>query len=169
MLDKKGISGVIVMVLMIGLVVVAVSIVWGVVNSLLSDKLSSSEACFGNFDKVTIGKRYTCFDPDNNYLRFSINIGEIDVEKVLISVSGDAGSVPKEVGKDDSTVADLTYYGVTPDSPINLPGKNEGKAYKLTWAQTNPPKMIEIAPTINGVQCDVTDSITLIDDCSTLA
>lgn len=166
MLNKKGISGVIVTVIMIGLVVVTVSIVWTVINNLVSEKISNSQSCFGNFEKITIGKRYTCYDPDLEILRFSINLEDVEVDSVLVSASG-AETKIVEIKKEYGEVSGLVYY--PSGTPVKLPDKDGGKSYAWTWANTDPPVLIQIAPIIDGNQCEVSDSLSQIDDCSALA
>ena len=60
--NHKGLSGVITAVIMIALVLAAAGIVWGVVNNMLKGQMEGAEACFGNYDKVTINSIYTCYD-----------------------------------------------------------------------------------------------------------
>lgn len=86
--NKKAISGVIAAVIMIAVVMAAVIIVWGAVIPMVREQLKGTESCFGIFEKVTINSMYTCYNSSSNSFQFSINIGDIDVEKVIVSISG---------------------------------------------------------------------------------
>ena len=95
--NRRGISGIVVTMLMIALVVVVTTIVWTAINSLIKENISSSQDCFGNFGKITLDKKYTCYDSDINVVRFSINIADIKVDDLLISISnGPVNSSEKE-------------------------------------------------------------------------
>jgi len=84
-MGKKGISGVIAAVIMIALVMAAVIIVWSVVIPLIKNQLTETESCFGIFGKVTINNMYTCHNSSSNNFQFSINIGDIDVDEVVVT------------------------------------------------------------------------------------
>lgn len=161
--SKKGISGVVTVVLMIALVMAAAAIVWGIVNNTLKGQVESSKSCFGNFDKVTINQLYTCYDSTADTFQFSISVADIEVEEIVVSVS--AGGISKSYTLSDADNDDLTPYGSAVDTKI--PGANEGKTYVASY--TEEPDLIQIAPIINGQQCEVSDSVSEIDSCSSLA
>ncbi len=104
---KKGLSGVITVVIMIALVMAAAAIVWGVVNNLLKDKMESSEACFGNYNKVTINRIYTCYDSTFDTFQFSLNIGDIEVDEVLVSVSSEGSTNSYTLTNEAQTITGL--------------------------------------------------------------
>ena len=78
--NNKGLSGVVAAVIMIALVMMITTIIWVVINNLIKEKISTSESCFGNFGKVTLGREYTCYDFSSDEVRFFINIGDINVD-----------------------------------------------------------------------------------------
>ena len=90
--NRKGISGVITAVIMIALVLVAAVIVWVVVRNIVQGQLTGVESCFGVYGKVTINNRYTCYNSSSNKFQFSVNIGDIDVSAVLVSISGEGAT-----------------------------------------------------------------------------
>lgn len=112
MKSKRGISGVVSAVILIGLVVSITVIVWVVVNNLIKEDLDQSKACFGNFEKVTLNSRYTCYNSGsgNESLRFSLNIGEIDVDKVRISISGSSKAKSFELTNEEALLGFLKNY-----------------------------------------------------------
>lgn len=161
-LNKRGVSGVITVVILIGLVMATTVIVWTVVNSLVSDRLGDAEACFGNFEKVTLNNRYTCYNSSSSKTMFSINIGDIDVDGVVVSISSEGTTKGYTITDTNSTISGLTdYFG---GASIIIPGKNSGLTYIAT-EYPNKPDSINIRPVINGKQCEVSDSIIEIDSC----
>ncbi len=167
---KRGLSGVITVVILIALVFALVSIVWVVVNNLIQSELEDVESCFGVFGEVTINSRYTCYDSISNEFQFSINLKDIEVGNILISISGDGAVKSFTITNEDQQIANLANYKSTGfgTDQIKLPGKNAGLTY-VTDAFSNAPDSIEIAPIINGKQCDVSDSLSEIDNCLSLA
>lgn len=165
--NRRGISGIIVTMIMIALVMVVTSIVWAVINNLIKENISSSQACFGNFGKVTLDRKYTCYS--DNEVRFSINIADINIDDALVSIASNAETKSFRLTNEEQTITGLTYY--SDGSPnVKIPGKNSGITYVYTWSDDgNPPNTIKIAPTISGKQCDISDTIGGIDDCGLLA
>ena len=169
MFNKKGLSGVITMVLLIGLTVVAVAIVGVVVRNMINNQVESSESCFGNFNKVTINSLYTCYNntDSTNKLLFSIKIGDIDVDEVLVAISSAGATSSLRIKNESSTITDVTNYpdGVEGEN-VKLPDKNGGLTYIYDLsASPGKPDRIEIAPIINGKQCGTSDSLSSIDIC----
>lgn len=169
MKNKRGISGIVATVIMIALVMAAVSIIWAVINNMMKEKTASAESCFGNFEKVTLNAMYTCYDSSTDYVQFSINIADTDVDSVLIAVSS-AGAIKSfEISNTPDEITNLGNYPtpVFGTDDIVLPGENAGKTYVTNYFSSEPD-LIEIAPVIGGTQCGVSDSISDIDDCSIL-
>ena len=168
--NRKGMSGIVVTMLMIALVIVVTTIVWTAINSLIKENVSSSQACFGNFGKITLDRKYTCYDSDNNVVRFSINIADIKVDDLLVSISNNARTGSFRLTNIETVVdgGNLIYYSGGSGS-VKLPGENSGITYNSTWSGTEGPNTIKIAPTLNGKQCDISDTVGGIDDCGLLA
>ena len=167
--NNKGISGIVVTVIMIALTLLATALIWGVINNLISEKVESSKSCFGNFGKVTLDNKFTCYDSANLKIRFSLNIGDIDVDEVLVSISDNFGTSSFRINNTEQTIPGLTYLNGM--ALVKLPGKNGGKTYTYEssdWDSENIPITIQIAPFINENQCETSDSVTEIDDCALL-
>ncbi len=165
--NRKGLSEIIGTLIVIALVLLATTIVWGVVNNILKDKIKSSTSCFGNFGKMTLDKKYTCYDTSTNpgKVRLSLNRGDVNLDEVLISVTNGVETKSFKISKTSQTVAGLTYLNGT--STVSLPPKNGGITYIYSWT-SDAPKTIQIAPVIDGEQCEVSDSISQIDNCNLL-
>ncbi|MCK5043820.1 hypothetical protein KAR52_02360 [Candidatus Pacearchaeota archaeon] len=168
---KKGVSGVITAVLMVVLVMAATAIVWVVVKNLVSEKLETTESCFMTFGKITINSRYTCYDSALNEFQFSINMEDISIDELLIGIAGEGTTKSFKISNEETDITGLTNYP-SGSSGIKLPGKNAGLTYiydLTTGGFSMKPDSIEIAPIINGKQCDISDSLLAIDDCAVLA
>ena len=169
-MKKKGLSGIITAVILIALAFALVTIVWVIVTNLIQGELEDAESCFGVFGEVTINNRYTCYNSSSNELQFSISIKEINVEEILIAIS-EGGTIKSfTITNDDQQITNLANYQSTGfgTDQIKLPGENAGLTY-VTNAFSNKPDLIEIAPIINGKQCEVSDSSAEIDNCLSLA
>tara|TARA_Y100000310_G_scaffold342908_1_gene448197 strand:+ start:9603 stop:10121 length:519 start_codon:yes stop_codon:yes gene_type:complete len=162
-IKKKGISGIVATVIMIALVVGITSVLWLVINNLVKDQISSSESCFGNFGEVTLNKQYTC--KNSNEIQFAMNIGDISIDSVLISVSGQSGAKSFEIK--NNSYSYVKMYSGSYNGTLQLPGKNSGLTYVINLAGIGitDAKSIKIAPIINANQCEVSDSVIEISNC----
>lgn len=178
-MEKKAISGIITAVVMIALVMAVSSIVWVVVNNLVKDKLDEAGSCFNIFEKVTINSRYTCYNitqsnsGDPNELRFPINIADIELTGILVSISNKEGNSKSfklsKTGLTEDYVRLYSDNGYT-NQDILLPGKNSGTTFVIDLDSTGIgiPSSIQIAPIVNERQCEVSDSLQFIDNCMAL-
>jgi len=166
---KKGLSTVIVTLLFVLLSIVAIGIVWVFVRGLINEQIQSTETCYKNYDKITITERYTCYDvveADNYSLRFSISIGDVDVEKVVVYVASAGAIKSYELTNSTQQIVGLTMYSAsgTGSSNVALPAKKAGLTY-VASDFTNPIDSVQIAPVISGQQCDTSDSVFDLEDC----
>src|SRR5271157_5816029 len=120
--NKRGISSIIATLLLIVLTIVLAGIVWSVVNGLVSQKISQSSACFGNFNTINLNGQYTCYNSSSNSLQFSLNIGDIAVDGVVVSISSQSQSKSITITNTPQTISNLSYYNGT--TIVILPGKN---------------------------------------------
>jgi hypothetical protein len=171
MKNKRGLSTVVASLMMILLTLVLVGILWGVLSNLMDNNLP--ENCVNTFDKVTINEEYTCYNRTGNYdeLRFSINVGDISVNELLISISGNQQKKTVKVGNVGTSFINLRLANGTYNSLITIPQTNEGRTYVYNLSNSSfsgKPDKIEIAPIILGEQCGVSDTTTDIIYCSSL-
>ena len=166
--NQKGIAQILATMVMIVLVLGAASIIFNVVNNLVRGEIESSEACFGNFGEVTINKQYTCRDFDSNEVQFLINVGDVEINGLLVSVSGKSGA--KSFKITDEAIGFVRTYNGLYGEVINPPNKNSGLTYLVNLSEINieDANSITIAPIIKGIQCEVSDSLSRIDNCKLL-
>jgi hypothetical protein len=175
--NKKGLSGVITAVILIALAMAVTGIIWFVISNLVEDQLEGVESCFGIYEKVEINEKYTCYDSINEEVQFSINVGDIELEELIVSLEGIGGK--QSIILNGTNAVPLNYlkyyggvYGGEPSPDIvKMPSKNGGRTYVVggNFPQTSSPDLIEIIPIIKGKQCDVIDTITNIVDCRVLS
>tara|TARA_Y100000031_G_scaffold109380_1_gene120372 strand:- start:433 stop:1011 length:579 start_codon:yes stop_codon:yes gene_type:complete len=164
--NRKGISGIVATVIMIALVVGITAIVWVVINNLVKEQIGSSESCFGNFGEVSLNKQYTCYNSGSSEIQFAMNIGDISIDSVIVSVSGQSGAKSFEV-KNNLTYSYVKMYSGSYEGTLQLPDKNSGLTYviNLSGIGITDATSIKIAPIINANQCEVSDSILEISNC----
>jgi len=163
-MEKKGMSEVVTTILMVGLVLALIAIVWNVINNMVSSQIHETEACFGNFDKITINRAYTCYNLPTNETYFSINVEDINLDEIFI-VIGSKGVTNSIILS--STITNIT--GVTNyednSSGVIAPAANHGKTYIYAGLKT-APDYIRISPVISGEKCQQSDSFENIEACS---
>jgi hypothetical protein len=165
-MNQRGISGIIATMMMVGLVVIITGVVFFFINNIIDDQIENSESCFGNLEKVTIDKEFTCETPSSEEFQFFIEIGEIDLTGILVSVRGALEGKSFEI-KDGASYSYLKKYDGDYGDPLTVPSKNSGVTYVVDLAilGISPVTSIKIAPKISDVQCEVSDSTSTIDNC----
>jgi len=168
-LDKKGLSVIVATVILVALSMISVVIVWGVINNLVNDETEGSQACFEVLGKVSLEKKYTCYDSEDRDLEFSINVGNVDISGILVAVAVGGSGSGFEMVEEGSTITGLTMAD-TASSIIVSPGKNSGYTYILDLDaggfSTGDPEMIQITPVVEGTPCEVSDTITEFGSCA---
>jgi len=164
--DKKGLSTVIITLLLILLSLVTIGIVWVFVSNMVNNQIESSQSCFGNFEKVQINEMYTCYeriDSTHYNLRFSLSLGKVSADSVIVSVSSSSAVKSYEIKNSPQIISNLTMYP-SGEIDIILPGENEGLTYNATGFSSIIDS-IEISPIIDGSSCGVSDSISEVTSC----
>jgi len=167
-MNKKGISTIVGSVILIAIVFAVGAIVWGVINNTVNDSLKGTTSCNNIMGKIELNPSYICFDATGKRLVFSINIKDIEVNGMLISLSksGATKSIEFIDGVGPTNSEDITLY--PSGGATELPGENEGLTYVYNTTGTSfetGVDLIEIAPKIDGNQCSTIDSISNIPTC----
>jgi len=161
--SNKGLSAIITTLILIALTISVIAIVWVVVSNLLTDRLDAAESCINIFNKVELNERYTCYNSTSLSFQFSINIGDIDLDEVIVSVSEAGSSTSYKITNVAQTILGLGPYpsGL---GDVKLPGKNSGMTYISNEFSTIPDS-VKITPVIDRNQCEVSDSVLEIYSC----
>lgn len=164
--NRRGLSAIVATVIIVGITVAAGAVIWVIVSNLIEENLKEGEACFGIFDQIKLNNDYTCYDSASDKMQFSISVGDIDVNGILVAVSF-AGS--SKIATLTDAVQNLAYVKNYPDESngVKMPGKNAVATYFFEGI-TSMPASISIIPIINEEQCDATDTLYEIDDCLAL-
>lgn len=163
--NREGVSTIIATMILILIVITVAGVVWVSVNNLIDKQVRSSESCFGNFGKITLDKRYTCYNSSLNEFQFSINVGDINIDSLLVSISSRSGTKSFKIL--NNTINNVKTYNEVYGGIIKVPEKNAGLTYvvNITGLGIGSPDSISIAPIINANQCEVSDSLSKIDNC----
>ncbi len=161
-MNSKGISAIIATVILIALTMAVVAIVWGVVTNLVSEQLEESGSCFNIFGKIELNRAYTCYNTSSNEFLFSVNVGDIDVEKIVVSISGQGTTKSYTLTDSEEDIGLLKYPSKNP--LVEKPGKNSGLTY-ISNDFSSKPDSIRISPVIGNTQCEVIDSMQVIESC----
>ena len=126
--------------------------------------LCHTATCLDVLGKVNINHEYTCYNHSSNEFLISIGIGDIAIEKLIISVSGSGSSNSYELNKTGGSAGLKNYTGGT---DVKMPDQNSGLTYRLSVS--GRPDSVRIFPVTGGKQCDATDSATGISSCLLLS
>ncbi len=168
--NKKGISAVISILIIVAITISAVGLLWYVVNNLIEGQTQGAE-CINTIGNVLINNYYTCNGSEG--LKISVelkDVSDVNVSKVIVEVYGESGSKSFNIPGSDSSVKNSTE-GVNFGDPIFLPSKNSAKIYymDLGVAGIGDASMIEITPVVGTHQCDgVSDRLTNIESCDSI-
>lgn len=164
--NKSGVSTVVATVIVIALTVVVGGIVWGIVSNLVEDELTEGEACFGVLDQVQLNNDYTCYNSTSDKVQFSISVGDIDIDAVLVSVSFAGTSKSETLNKTAQTFEEIKNYP-SGSNGVKIPDKNAGLTYFYEGI-TSIPSSISIVPIIKNEKCGSSDTIHQVDDCQAI-
>ena len=167
-MDKRGVSGVVVTIILIGITLSAITIVWSIVSNSLNRNLGKSQSCSDLFQKISLNRDYTCFDNLSRELHFSINIGDIMVDKIIIYVTSGANSGKFELTNTPHSITNVKPFGGNYGENVTLPGKNTGTTYVLNMPRAGLnefPEEIQLVPVIDSNECPTIDAMRSIEDC----
>jgi len=161
MMNKKAMSAIIAVMILIVIVLAGTGIIWNIVNKVVDEGLDEAKSCYDLLGKVAVNSKYTCYDMNKNEMYVSIEVGDINIDGLLMVIEYETSSVSFELTNEPTDVGLKDYDG---GSRVKVPGKNAG----VTYIATNiieTPLSIKIAPKINGNLCEG-DTFTNIGFCS---
>ncbi|MEA3414252.1 MAG: hypothetical protein U9Q99_01875 [Nanoarchaeota archaeon] len=163
---NKGLSQIVSVMVLVLLTIVVIGIVWSTINTFVLKKLEGTESCYGVTDKVSLNNDWTCYNATSDEFHFSINIKDIDVDSILISIVNEemTSSKIRKIYNESSIVANVTTLSNRASYNISLPRKESGNTYVLENVISKPSE-ISIAPIIGGNQCEITSNINNIYFC----
>lgn len=165
-LDKRGMSSVIAVVLILLLTISAGSLIYTVLIPYLKTATTSSQKCY-YADLDIVEGSYTYLNSTNNNLYVQLKRGnkETDLIGIQIKLSGDAVSKIVEVKNSTSTLI-LSELGET---IVSLPNVEETRTYVINITELGIGKFrfVEVAPIVKVGDkdeiCDIKSKIILDD------
>lgn len=149
-MNSKGLSGVVAILIITLITISAAAIIWGVLNKTVDEGLGEAKSCYDLIGKVSINSKYTCYDVANEEMRVSVSVGDIEIEELIIVISGEDSGKTFKLTTELTDVPDV--YNYTRGNEVKLPGKNSGATYIISGI-TEEPVNIELAPTLNNQLC----------------
>ena len=167
MMKKKGISGIVSVVIIIALVMAAGLLVWNFVQDALSERMEGTQLSYNAIGKVEINEDYTCYNVREGEVGVSISVGDIDLDGLLISVLGNTGSETYKLTSEAKNMTNIKNY-LSRKGTVIVPGKDSGRVFVLKGLEEMDlnSMTIEISPIIDDNQCDPLDSIKKVYPCS---
>lgn len=163
MFNKRGLSGIVTVVILVALSVALVAVVWGVVQNMIEKNLDEASSCSNLLtgNSIELNNDYTCNDSS---IYFAIDVGDLDVDAILVKIEGRATTKTYKLDSGTSSSALVLYTGES----AHIPNKNSGLTYNLSIVDEGlvGPYNVAITPIINGHTCDESSRINVIDDCS---
>lgn len=160
-MKRKGVSGIVATVIMVALVIALVGVVWNAINNLVTEQLEDAGTCLDIQGKVKLERRYTCYDSGKT--QFSLQIGDINVSKVIVQISGEGTTKSYEITKEPQPIPGLTLYNG--NTTVWLPGADGGLTY-ISTDFTSRPDLITIYSVLGTKRCDSSsDFISEISSC----
>lgn len=170
-LGKRGVSDVIATVLMIMLVIVAVGIVFGFVIPFVQNNLEGAGSCIEIFDAIDINRQYTCkgslsgqIDSTtgnpilNNDVLVSVNVGDAEIDGLLIAVSDGGSRKSLEIKGENLEGIYMYEYNVNifTQAILQVPGRNGGRTYRIVNSEAgfNDPSSVQVSPIVGNKVCD---------------
>ena len=144
------------------MVLAATMAIWVVVKKNVNENLEQAQTCYNVLGKIKLNSEHTCYDRISHTTHFSIEIGNITVDKLLVGLKTENNSIVYTLTNQQQTISGLKNYDNT--YQVKLPDKNSGSTF-ISTGLTTEPTTIEIAPIINNKNCDMVDSISDISFC----
>jgi len=168
MKQKKAVSGVVVMVVMIALVISISAIVFTTTKKTVEEKIKKSEACgLETIGKLSINSEYVCHDSVTKEIVFSINREDIELDKLIVAIETETDVTQIDLKEIEEKIDNLYPYDkgrTLKGNKVMLPTKNSGRTYIATGFDKEVIG-IKIIPVINEEQCEVADSLYEITPC----
>lgn len=164
-MEKKAVSSIVSVILVIGLTIVAGVIVFTVVKNLAENKLKDSKSCFNLEGNIEINGEYTCYNESGSEIRISISRKLINLDYLMVSISSSGESIKYDFYETNKTISGVLNYPLR-TTGISLPQNESGKTYVFSWGLEENPERIDLAPVINENICNIIDEMSGIPNCA---
>lgn len=162
MMNKKGLSAIVTVMVLVLIVVAGIVIIWKVIDKTVEEGLNEAKSCYDLIGKIEINSEYTCYDAGEDEMHVSVGVGDVEVESLLIIISDEDSSKSFKLTNELETITNLRNYDWT--LQVKIPNKNAGSTY-IASEIIETPLEIKLAPVVNGNLC-AGDTLTNIGFCS---
>jgi hypothetical protein len=144
--NKKGLSTIISILIIIGITMIAGGIIWSVSRTIIQERMDYSKSCsLELLENINIDTINTHYNKTTQNLELYITIGGFDIEKVIVYV---------------------TYNGETKTTALETDLEtNSGKKHTIVLSSLGfsvtddkAPEAVKIAPMVNKQQCSIVDT-----------
>lgn len=160
-MKKKGLSQIVSTVLLILITVSAVAGVWMVIDSFVNEGLGKAKSCQSVIGQIELNNEYTCYNSTSKQMLVSILRKDFDLDSIFVSVSYGTENVVFELTNNTQTFPDVTFYSGATE--ISMPPKEGGRTYIVN--RVGMPERVLISPKVDGIMCDISDSLEDIPTC----
>ncbi len=166
---KRALSQIVAVVLLISFSVLAFLLISQVVLKLVHSQLDKSKVCSELRNNVLIDRANTCYNTSSGEIQFGIIRKNVDLDSLLVTISGADNSHSFTINETPSTSEDLKPYDSVGSSYgtsyFSLPSKNSEKSYIGNVINVKNPYEIDIGPSVKGKFCGIVDSFLEINTC----
>lgn len=167
--NKRGLSPVIAVVLLLLITIVAATIILGVVVPFVRDNLDSSKECFEAIGDVSFAETaFNCHDSDYSQTEsrsgFSVRIDGENVGGFRVSLlsGGNSDSYDVENGTSIADMGNVRRGGAVVGAPLDIPEKGGVRTYVVAKSDGSVFEKAELFPILkNGRKCDLADEIVI--------
>lgn len=169
-MKKKGLSAVIVTLLLTALAVFLIVIVGLALRGIVEGEADQSKKCFGDFGnpgKLEFDLKNTCYNKTGDEVQFSIRRGDVEIDGASVFVSGRYETVPLRLAGEERRIDSLRHYGRARGGAVKLPPKEGKSTYVYEWNVTKMGNVsrLEVRPVVGGTECGASHHVRYFDDC----
>ena len=161
-MDKRGLSPVIAVVLLVMITVVAAGIIVGFVVPFVKEGLVNSEECFNVLEDLSFaGTPYNCYYPINDSTGFSIQINDESIVGFRVALLSEGSADSYDIDNESTG----TIFGMLGDGGVGGDLTVPKRGGVRTYVLYGKFEQIEIFPILeSGGKCEKTDNI-IIKNC----
>lgn len=175
MIGKRGISGVVITMILMVLVVAVGAVVISLTQDTVKENIERSKSCGPDLiGKVSFMKDNICYNESSETVVFGLERGDIDLDSLLVSIESEESSFNFELVSDSKNFSERnkSIYPFSKnwvlEGEVAMPSKKSGSSYIVTNVSEKPTG-IKLIPTVNRNQCKALDEVSNIVSCSRLS
>jgi len=166
--DKKGVSGIVTVVLLILVAITAVALIAAFLIPFIKGSLTESQECFEVLGKVdVVPGQFTCLNATSNEVQVRIKrgfTGDAEISSLAVVFAGGGQSKRYDLVPGGTPTSIRELSGDYEDS-LNLPGEGEENTYVFNVSTMTSVDTVEVSPVVSSEKvCEAT--LAAIPSCS---